>query len=291
MSYHKYKVKLKNNKKVNLNGKEFQYLEIGEKNKDILILVHGWVATKDNWLLNIDKLGEKYRVITFDLPGCNSTDEMKYRLNDKGYTKFLRNFIEASRLDKEKINLVGHSLGSNVTLRYSIEYPDKIEKLILTSLIIKQPTKLDRWLSKRYYNFYTNRFFLYVIKKIKNTRIYCNYIINLVVGKQTQHRKVSADIAAHGIISASPHTYTDGFSSVLGSNNIKLLKNISDKKLKKNIYLIYGKYDKVVGIKNIDNVKIDSNHVIIVKKAGHCVNLEKPSVFNRRVIKIIEGEL
>lgn len=102
-----------------------------EKSKTPLLLLHG--GGLDSALLSYGTitgiLGEKYHIITPDLPGYGESDKPKAPYTIEWYLEFLDDLIEV--LGFSKINLGGLSLGGGIALGYSLKYPEKVNKLIL----------------------------------------------------------------------------------------------------------------------------------------------------------------
>ncbi len=105
------------------------YAEWGAVDAPPLVLVHGGRDQKRSWDRVAARLADKYRVIAFDLRGHGQSDWVSdgdYGVMDHVFD--LASLVEHLKLDR--FTLIGHSLGGNITLRYTGLYPNKIEKLI-----------------------------------------------------------------------------------------------------------------------------------------------------------------
>ncbi len=106
------------------------YYEAGEKNKDVILLIHGYGASKFRWLNTIIYFKNEFHVIAPDLPGFG-----KSKINDildygiESYVKYLDDFIKAKQLIK--IHLVGTSLGGYIAGYYATVYPSRLKSLTL----------------------------------------------------------------------------------------------------------------------------------------------------------------
>ena len=110
------------------------YTKHGNKNP-ILVLMHGWGESKETWKDIIPALSEKSTVYALDLPafGDNQKDYTVFALKD--YVAYLNNFFYEHKI--EKSILIGHSFGGRVATQFTLQYPKKVEKLVLYSSNIR----------------------------------------------------------------------------------------------------------------------------------------------------------
>jgi len=94
-----------------------------------VILVHGLGGSIENWVHNIDALAQHHRVYAMDLVGFGRAEKtlLTHDLNVLG--KFIDDFMKTQSV--EKASLVGNSLGGGLVLRFAIDFPGKVEKLVL----------------------------------------------------------------------------------------------------------------------------------------------------------------
>ena len=105
------------------------YAEWGKATAPPLVLVHGGRDQKRSWDRVAARLAKTYRVIAFDLRGHGQSDWVSdgdYGVMDHVYD--LTSLVDV--LELERFTLLGHSLGGNITLRFTGLFPDRIEKLI-----------------------------------------------------------------------------------------------------------------------------------------------------------------
>lgn len=113
---------------VNLTYLERQGAE--NKQNETIILVHGFSASKDNWILFTKALDKKYHVIAVDLAGHGESD--KLLTTDYGLIK------QAERLDAfltgldiNSFHIAGNSMGGAISVIYSLNHPEKVKSLTL----------------------------------------------------------------------------------------------------------------------------------------------------------------
>ena len=102
------------------------YIHVGQG--PVVILLHGLFGNLKMWKPVIEALKENYQVVVprlplFELPIEHTTV--------KHLTKVLHDFIEWNQLSD--ITLVGHAIGGQVALMYTNQYPQNVERLVLTS--------------------------------------------------------------------------------------------------------------------------------------------------------------
>ncbi len=114
---------------VEIDGMQVRYRDEGEGST--VVLLHGACASLETWDRWTKRLKDRYRVIRIDIPGFGITgpapDENLYKIEHA--VEFLDRFVR--HLDLEKFYLVGNSLGGYISWNYSLEYPHKVEKMIL----------------------------------------------------------------------------------------------------------------------------------------------------------------
>lgn len=101
------------------------YIEKG--NGPPIILLHGLFGALSNWKQVVDEFSKNNRVI---IPKIPLTEVDVKEANLESLTDFIKKFIDKHYL-KDFI-LIGNSLGGHIALIYTILYPDKVKKLILT---------------------------------------------------------------------------------------------------------------------------------------------------------------
>lgn len=91
-----------------------------------LLLVHGFLSSRSQWLLNLDELASVCRPVTVELFGHHESPSPE---DPACYTAdyYVRAF-EAIReaVGAEQWFVLGYSLGAGLTLRYAFDHPDRI---------------------------------------------------------------------------------------------------------------------------------------------------------------------
>lgn len=108
------------------------YLEAGAADKPLVVLVHGFTGSKENWLPLMQRLAKTHHVIAPDLPGWGESE----RQESAGYgpgaqAQRLAAFLQT--LPQKPALLVGHSMGGQISGLLAARHPEHIERLVLMS--------------------------------------------------------------------------------------------------------------------------------------------------------------
>ncbi|TIT03937.1 MAG: alpha/beta hydrolase [Mesorhizobium sp.] len=125
---------------------EMAYLDVparGRANGKTVALLHGKNFCAGTWEATIDVLTKAgYRVIAPDQVGfCKSTKPQKYQFSFQQLTTNTAELIKS--LDVSRVILVGHSMGGMLAARYTLLFPQTVERLVLVN-----PIGLEDWQAK-----------------------------------------------------------------------------------------------------------------------------------------------
>ncbi|MDD5094741.1 MAG: alpha/beta hydrolase [Dehalococcoidia bacterium] len=103
---------------------------VGGEGLPLLLVNGGGAATVENdWAPNLEPLAQHYQIYAPDLVGYGKTDKPKIRYTQKLFIEFLDDFTATLGLDR--MSIIGHSLGGGISLAYTLNHPEKVEKLVL----------------------------------------------------------------------------------------------------------------------------------------------------------------
>ena len=106
-----------------------QYLDYGDSDRPLLVLVHGGRDHARSWDFVAARLRQRYHVVAPDLRGHGDSAwaiGSQYSMPD--YVLDLAQLLR--HIGKSPVTLVGHSLGGAVVLHYAGIYPDAIERVV-----------------------------------------------------------------------------------------------------------------------------------------------------------------
>ena len=97
----------------------------GRRDGPVLLLVHGSNASLHTWQPWVQRLGNKYRIISLDLPGHGLTGADPAR--DYSYRSFVSVVDKVvTKLDIPRFAIAGNSMGGGVAWHYALAHPDKV---------------------------------------------------------------------------------------------------------------------------------------------------------------------
>lgn len=104
-------------------GKVFAYRYYkNPKSKATIVLLTGGIGLSDLFYLHFERFAEKFSVLTFD-----------YQLQFKDNNEFAQAVAELLQILKERVWLVGQSLGGIVAQIIAANYPENIEGMVLSN--------------------------------------------------------------------------------------------------------------------------------------------------------------
>lgn len=102
----------------------------GEKSAPPMFLLHGSSMNSSMWVGDIPKYSGAYRVYAPDMPGePGKSDENQLPFDSSDYSDWLSDVMSA--LGVKKTVLIGASLGAWLAVKFSVEHPESVEKLVL----------------------------------------------------------------------------------------------------------------------------------------------------------------
>lgn len=134
-------------REIEINDQAYHYLDGGSG--PVVVLVHGFGADADNWLLLSRALHHSYRTVALDLPGFGDSPapaDGNYDVTSQAGR--LADFI--GTLTSEKVHLVGNSMGGQIVALLAARRPDLVLSVALLDPlgiegeagVVKSPTML-----------------------------------------------------------------------------------------------------------------------------------------------------
>ncbi len=110
-----------------VNGHKIGYYDEGKG--PVVVLLHGFGEDATVWAAQIKLLQQNYRVIAPHFPGT-AQSELTENLSMETMAQAVQQLLAQPALDvfpKEKIILIGHSMGGYVTLAFAEKYPELLK--------------------------------------------------------------------------------------------------------------------------------------------------------------------
>jgi len=129
-------------RRIEINGIEVAVSEAGTGSRPLL-LVHGFTGHRDDFIARLPELAEQGRVLAPDLRGHGSSThtgrpesfEFEQLVDDQ------RALLDVLGIDR--CDLLGHSFGGMVALRFALAHPERVASLILLDTAPFAPDDYD----------------------------------------------------------------------------------------------------------------------------------------------------
>jgi len=250
-----------------INGLQINYKMAGEG--EPLLILHGWGGSSNSWI-EVQKIlaKEGLKVIVLDLPGFGKSKSPPLPWGVEDYNRFVSNFI--GEIGLEKVNLMGHSFGGRIAIKFAVLHPERLKKLILcASAGIKHPLN----------------FFQSIILKLS---IFGNFLFSKRPFKRYK------DVAQNFFYSLLRHKDYAKAKGVMKETLKKVLEEDLKPELcqiKTNTLLIWGSKDKAVPLEDVYLMKenIPQSVLEIIQGTSHTPNLEVPEKLAEVILRFIES--
>jgi len=255
-----------------VDGNKIRYLESGNSKKT-LVLIHGLGASAERWSQVIPLFAEQFRVVVPDLIGFGYSDKPLVDYTPAFFLDFLEKFFVATNIDRP--NIVGSSLGGQLSAEYASSHSQNIEKLVLVSPAgaMKQSTPaLDAYIMAA---LYPND------QSAKNA-----FTMMEASGNDIEDEIVNGFVERMRL----PNAKLAFMSTVLGLKNSELitskLPSISVPTL-----IIWGSNDPVIPINYADDFvsSIQDCRFFRMDGCGHTPYVQDPFVFASKVLEFLNG--
>ena len=245
------------------------YNDAGEKNKPVIIFIHGFPFNKKMWNGQLEKLSSGFRCIAFDLPGYGNSDSAE-NISIESYADLLDSFMHMMQISKAAI--CGLSMGGYIALRAMEKYPERFSRLILcdTQCIADS----DEGRKKRFTN-------IELIEKDGLGAFVEGFMKNLFTEKNLQANESYTQEIKATMLAANPESVTATLRAL--AERSETCSNL--KQIKIPVLVICGEEDKVTPVQqakflfeNIPGAKLK-----LLPAAAHLSNLEQAEMFNEAV--------
>jgi pimeloyl-ACP methyl ester carboxylesterase len=126
---------------VNVDGIRLHYQEFGDAAAPPMLLIHGYTASVYVWKTVAPIFAEAgYRVIAVDLVGYGYSEKPRwFDYAIQSQARIIERFMD--RLGIGKAIVIGSSYGGAVALNLTLDYSERVEKLVLVDAVINDDQK------------------------------------------------------------------------------------------------------------------------------------------------------
>lgn len=240
-----------------------------------VVLLHGYLGSKEIWEPVMRDLAKRYRVIAIDLPGHGQTDCFGYVHSMELMAKCVKKVMDTLRLKKYVI--IGHSMGGYASLAFAELFPDNLKGLCLfhsTALCDSDEKKKDRSRA---------------IKLVKaDKRVYTkNTIQNLFATKNLKYLKEEITFATKIALSTSKR----GAVTALEGMKDRPSRDVILGLVEYPVMMVIGELDNILPYESLleQSELIKNKHVLLLEHDGHMGFLESTKVVNKALRKFLNS--
>ncbi len=243
-----------------LNYSGISYFKSGKG--DAVVLLHGYLESKEIWTDFAMQLAENFLVIIPDLPGHGKSELPNGNLS-------LETIAEAVKLvmDSEKIKkcfLVGHSMGGYVALAFLELFPERLNALSLFHSAPYADTEEKQKNRDREIN---------IIKEGKIAQVYQAHFPKTFANENVAKFKTEIEIMNQRAKSMK----SEGIIAALEAMKSRPDRSVLLKKAKIPIQYIIGAKDNFIPMAILENLRLpDNSELVVLENSGHMGFLEEP---------------
>jgi 4,5:9,10-diseco-3-hydroxy-5,9,17-trioxoandrosta-1(10),2-diene-4-oate hydrolase len=251
-----------------------------------VLLIHGIGGSVEEWRLNIETLAERHRVYAIDMVGFGYSDKPAAKYSFSYLAQFVNDFIDAQTI--ERATLIGHSLGGGVVLKFAIQFPNKVDRLVLVSSAglgkevhlafrLSSLPLIGNWLTR------PSR------KGTAQLLADCYFDQDLITDEFIEFKYQMGSL---------PGAQQSFLSTVRTSANFRGLRDHVINSIVDNLaaitapkFIIWGQQDRILPVAHaqVAASKIPSARLHIFDPCGHCPPEERPAEFNPLVSEFLAG--
>jgi pimeloyl-ACP methyl ester carboxylesterase len=265
-----------------VHGRRLRYVDMGEGDGPPVLFVHGLSGNWQNWIENIPRVAQQRRVLALDLPGFGQSEKPGEKVSMSGYGRTVDAFAEA--LDLGEVALVGNSMGGFVSAETAIQFPERVERLVLVSAVGITMSTLRREPVMAWGR----------VAMIAGARSAAEKRM-AIVRPRLRHAVYSTimrhptRIAAETLWELSEGAGRSIFRHALEA---MLEYDFRDRlgEIRAPTLVVWGEEDMLVPVKDADEFEsqIPDARKVVLKDTGHVSMLERPPTFNRLLLEFLD---
>jgi pimeloyl-ACP methyl ester carboxylesterase len=126
---------------VNVDGIRLHYQEFGDPTRPAMVLIHGYTASSYVWRHSVQMLADAgFYVLAIDLVGFGYSEKPRwFEYSIDAQARVVERFFD--RLGIGRACLVGSSYGAAVAATVALDYPERVEKLVLVDAVCNDELK------------------------------------------------------------------------------------------------------------------------------------------------------
>ena len=258
---------------INIDDCSLYYKKCGLGNP--LILIHGSCLNSEMWNDSFDILAHRRQVIAYDQRGYGNSTLSP----NKNYSHEIDLYMLYDALNLYSADLIGLSSGAQIAVDFYLQFPDKVNSLVLVSPALSggpendETTEIDDKILKTIYKeqyrqtvqlIYSHPVFA---QAIHNTR--CNSLLREIIKNHDFEKVTNNPPASKPLDSASKlREIKTPTLIILGENDLNHFHVTT----------------------SLLNKGIENSVLKTVNDSGHMVNMEQPIIFNQLLLSFLQNQ-
>jgi pimeloyl-ACP methyl ester carboxylesterase len=270
---------------VEIAGRRVNYADLGQGDGPPVVFVHGLGGQWQNWLENIPFFAQNRRVVALDLPGHGLSDMPPDKISISGYGRTVNELCE--RLELGRVDLVGNSMGGFVAAEVALQFPDRVNRLVLVSAagitsadMKRSPGPVILRVGAGLATYTAARF-----RQIAARPMTRHFALSLVARHPS---RLAPDLVYEGLMKGTgKEGFDDALRACLDYDFRDRLDDIGCETL-----IVWGDSDAVLPAKDADEFErlISNSRKVVLEDTGHVPMVERPVRFNDCVQEFLDGE-
>ncbi len=261
------------------------YLDVGTGQP--VILIHGFGGSMWQWEHQQHDLSQHFRTLTLDLPGSGLSDKPDIDYLPNQMLDFCVGFMDALHI--EKATLVGNSMGAGLAIGTALTHPTRVDKLVLidglpSNVLAKLTSPSFRGAVESQAPWWLMSFGNWLFGGLATNSVLKEVIHDHSLLTPAVLERSNRNRRRPGIIKPLM-----AIKKTLPSWETEFAPRISD--ISHPTLIIWGEQDRVfpaaVGAEL--HHRIRGSTLVIIPKAGHMPQWERPELVNRSLIEYIHS--
>jgi pimeloyl-ACP methyl ester carboxylesterase len=260
---------------VEIDGATVHFQEFGDAADPTLLLIHGFTASAYVWKTVAPALADEgFHIVAVDLIGFGYSDKpASFDYTIASQARMISRFM--NRLGIGRATVVGSSYGGAVAVTLALDYPERVEKLVLVDAVINDEA--------------TNHPIMRLARIPGLGEVITPFLVDSKAFMKFRMQGTLAPVNHHLITKdriesvIRPLHAKDGHNAVL-----KAGRNWDANRIEKDAHLvnhptliIWGEEDNVIPIENGEKLynSVLNSRFVVLKNCGHVPQEEKPDLF------------
>ncbi len=259
---------------IEVDGIRIRYARKGAAEGTPVLFIHGYGGDLDNWLFNIDAVGEKLPVIALDLPGHGQSAVKLPGASTGALAGFIAQFMSA--IGVGRAHIVGHSMGGAIAAQVALDKPESVASLTLIG-----SAGLGAEINSGYTDGFVNASSRRELKPVLEL---------LFADPGLVSRQLVDDVLKYKRLDGIGELLGELGGALFGQGKQRELPGLmlESSAVDRPVLVIWGRNDQIISVDHALNAPNGAT-VEIFDGAGHMAQMERANDVNRLIIRHVGG--